>query len=683
MLDGGGGGLSHAEDQQQQDRKRRLARACTAKTSARLAPLAPTVERPTPRKSNSEDRDFFTVLTTPPPPPHRRRWLLRNMWELASVLNFFHVFRSVININVEFTAEELETSLITPNNLLDDIHIPLLKAIPPIIRSALGRGTWVTVLCKKLKDWWFWVAEGELPIIASHGEEIGAYKELDPGTRVLILKALCEIRVQQEDIQRYIDDSLKHGFILSTFRKERIGGDVHGTSFWYEDDPILGHRLYREIRKIEVKTKAKGKGRSSLPIVTCQWETVAVNFDELQVVAEKLFSSRNRMEAGIGKKLKNDILPELETVQKRKERALKKQQRQALLLDNFVSSRGPSSGRSLRDRKPVTYTFDDFDRSINEAIKVTTKKQPSPEPILRRFQMRSEIPTTNGRVNGKLNSNLEYSDMASSSDPGNEIGESDSDDSHAPLTRSDRQRRRPQRYSEKEFVEAVSDNEADFDSDEEIVGEAVYDDEYIRSRRRKKQYSSSEGDDEYKGDEDSIEEEEDDGDALSTSEDVDDGQNLRWRQRLSNLKKRKERKLKSFDELQSGLRRSKRATRTINYSQYDISNSDEEYAEASEKPAGSSQEIDELKRHSYVSSSADYDMESEESHDMTKYPKDEKLLRKCINKVDASLEKGSVQETTCSTKEVTREQPADVKKRRFIDLNELAPVAGLDDGPAV
>lgn len=36
---------------------------------------------------------------------------------------------------------------------------------------------------------------------------------------------------------------------------------------------------------------------------------------------------------------------------------LKKQHRQALLLDNFLSVDGLAPGRSLRDRKPVTYTF--------------------------------------------------------------------------------------------------------------------------------------------------------------------------------------------------------------------------------------------------------------------------------------------------------------------------------------
>lgn len=43
--------------------------------------------------------------------------------------------------------------------------------------------------------------------------------------------------------------------------------------------------------------------------------------------------------------------------EQRKERLLKKQHRQALLLDNFLSVDGLGPGRSLRDRKPVTYTF--------------------------------------------------------------------------------------------------------------------------------------------------------------------------------------------------------------------------------------------------------------------------------------------------------------------------------------
>lgn len=37
------------------------------------------------------------------------------------------VFRPLLNINVEFSVEELETALISPNGTLGEIHIPLLK----------------------------------------------------------------------------------------------------------------------------------------------------------------------------------------------------------------------------------------------------------------------------------------------------------------------------------------------------------------------------------------------------------------------------------------------------------------------------------------------------------------------------------------------------------------------------
>ena len=47
----------------------------------------------------------------------------------------------------------------------------------------------------------------------------------------------------------------------------------------------------------------------------------------------------------------------LVSFEQKKERLLKKQHRQALLLDNFYNMDGLAPGRSLRDRKPVTYTF--------------------------------------------------------------------------------------------------------------------------------------------------------------------------------------------------------------------------------------------------------------------------------------------------------------------------------------
>ncbi|MCO5588030.1 hypothetical protein L7F22_041984 [Adiantum nelumboides] len=189
---------------------RRPPRACTARTPSRLAPAAPSVERTPSRKqqhgrphsSRSDPDPPFTpmVLNAPPSPGQKDRWLLRSMWELASIIHFLNVFRPVLNIKVEFSIEELESALLIPNALLDAIHIALLKAIPPISRNPLTRETWVSVLCKKMKDRWHWVAEGSFPLAPYHGEENTTYKELDPDVRVVILKALCEARLEVHEL---------------------------------------------------------------------------------------------------------------------------------------------------------------------------------------------------------------------------------------------------------------------------------------------------------------------------------------------------------------------------------------------------------------------------------------------------------------------------------------------------
>ncbi|XP_047327091.1 DDT domain-containing protein DDR4-like isoform X2 [Impatiens glandulifera] len=665
-------------------RKERPSRACTARALARVQAAAAAEaatsaaerkkrvtkkerlrerereESPSPPPPQTPQCKIITPLVREPPPSQQQRWDLRSMWELASILNFLNVFRPLLNIKVEFSAEELETALITPNNTLADIHIPLMKAIPPVTRMALGRNTWVTVLCRKLRDWWQWVAEGDLPIVASHGAEIETYNTLDPCTRVVILKALCDIRVEQEDIRLYIDDAIKNGAQLSLFRKERVGGDSYGISYWYEDDPIIGHRLYREIRKVDVQ---KGKGKNAPPIDnSCfNWETVATNLDEFQDVSDKLFESKNRTEVSLGKKLKIDILPEIEKVHKRKEKQLKKQHRQALLLDNMMNMDGLTAGRSLRDRKPVTYTFDAFDRSINEAIKIT-KKQSSPEPTGRQEHVLKHDVSANGKWNGDpvQPPQLDSFEMPSPMSPDYDDVDVDEDLETEMTDRSNRKKRRPQRYSTKDYVEAISENEEpDFDSDDDIVGEAVYDEEYLRqrSKQKRKMSSSSEGDEwDEENLEEEDEEEEDDNNFLSMSEDSDEPR--RNKKKLPIRTTRESTKLRPVSNLQAGLRRSRRATRNrIDYKQYEMSESEDE----STKPRKSNVSDEEF-------SEGEKEMEIEEGEDEPLPEREQKQQTGEEEECEKPLEKSR--------------SPCHEDGRRFLDLNELAPGFGFDDGPS-
>ncbi|TVU41310.1 hypothetical protein EJB05_14816, partial [Eragrostis curvula] len=691
------------EEEAPAPRKARLPRACNSKPKPPPPPRPP--ERPRRRAAaggggagaGGDDTPQCRVVTPlvsePEAPAELPRWRLRCMWELASVLHFLHVFRPLLNITAEFTAEDLEAALITPNSTLADVHMPMLKSIPPVTRMAMGHATWVTVLCRKLRDWWQWVAEGDVPIVASQGTEIETYKTLEPATRLVILKAICDIRAEQEDIRNFIDSSLKHGHDLATFRKERVGGDSLGISYWYEDDETLGHRLYREIRRVEQIKKEPGKrsrgkgGSSAIAVVSYQWETVASNFDEFDDVAEKLISSRNRTEVSLGKKLKIEYIPEIERIHKKKERLLKKQQREALLLDSYLTSDGHTTGRSLRDRKPVTYTFDDYDRSINEAIKITKKREEnSAEPIAnanrRGLIPRSEAPS-NGKLNGPSPTDNELYDGSSSKS--DDYQDSDGEHENEELDRSNRRRRRSQRYTQ-DFVEAVSDIDPNFDSDDDIMGEAVYDEEYLRSRKHQKTSSASEDDEEFRLEEDAEDDEEEEEYSLSTSEDIEEPQ----RHKKLETRGRRGTKLRSVGEIQTGLRRSKRSSRPrINYQQYDFSDTDTEPGKTKKSDASDPD----------VGTDAENDMElstsSQEQEEEEEDSPDEQNGNNINNKMEE--DNAAVENKDQGEEEEQQQQPQEhpVEKmdapsresenvgRTFLDLNELAPGGGFDDGPGL
>ncbi|KAL8091727.1 DDT domain-containing protein DDR4-like isoform X2 [Apium graveolens] len=675
-------------------RRERPSRACTIRSAARLHHAAAAEakftadyskrkkkkrkERPRPRDEEEEEEEpssppqddqcskIVTLLIGEPPPSQLPRWSIRSMWELASILDFLNVFRPLLNIKAEFSVEEFETALITPNNTLADIHIPLLRAIPPITRMALGQNTWITVLCRKLRDWWHWVAEGELPIVASHGAEIEAYNTLDPGVRVFILKALCDIRVEQEDIRNYIDNSIKQGVQMSTFRKERIGGDSRGIFYWYEDDSVIGQRLYREIRKVEVK-KGKGKSVQPIPSSCYEWETVATNLDEFQEVSKR-------------------------------EKLLKKQHRQALLLDNMMGVDGLGLGRSLRGRKPVSYTFDDYDRSINEAIKITKTKQPSPEHIVRREGLRHDTSLNGSRMAGP-SQNPQPESFSPLSPKSPDYEESDNEDNSEPVDRSNRIRQKPQRYSERKFVEADSDREADFHSDDDIVGEVVYDEEYLKKRKEMKiSGSSSEGDEEYHwegeraDEEEEEEEEEEDNESFSISEDSDD------RPQFKKLRgrTRRETKSRSVRDMQSGLRRSKRASRNrIDYRQLEGSDSENESLKRDEYSSQDKQDLSDSenesikceesnlqdKRHTNANETAEFSLGTQ-SEDSEPNKNDQEMKTE-----PTAYKKPESVETEQPQMPLKPHRPDQdglegVQKRQFLDLNELAPGPGFDDGPS-
>ncbi|XP_022732588.1 DDT domain-containing protein DDR4 isoform X2 [Durio zibethinus] len=298
---------------------------------------------------------------------------LRGRWELASVLNFLNVFEPVIGNDLKLTVEEIELGLVKPNASIAALHIKLLKGTPPVSKLLNRSDAWVTALCKKLAMWWPWVAEGEIPLTACNGGEISRYKELDPISRLLLLKALCEIRADQLDAVSYINDTLKSSKEISCFRKKKLGGNGN-VSYWYDGNTVFGYRLYREVNRTEPQTKAKGKACLTLPTVSYHWETLAVDFEGFCEVVDKLLASKIAAEVAIGKTINNDIIPVVEKF-KKNDRALKQKKRQEMLLNGLRRSYDTGITRSCRNRRPISYTFDEYDRAIDEAIELTKRRK--------------------------------------------------------------------------------------------------------------------------------------------------------------------------------------------------------------------------------------------------------------------------------------------------------------------
>ncbi|KAK1382799.1 DDT domain-containing protein DDR4 [Heracleum sosnowskyi] len=304
---------------------------------------------------------------------HRTK--LRQRCELATVLNFLTVFEPLLKSKMKVTAEDIEMAIIEPNDLLAKLHVMLLKGIPPVSKTLDRADAWVTALCKKLSDWWPWVAVGDLPLTVNKGKEISEYKELEPTTRLVVLKALCEIRLEQGDAVSYISNTMKTGSEVSTFRKDKICGDEKGTLYWLDGDASIGYRLYKEVRRFESKQSDKGKG--FLPAIDVQWETLATSLEEFRKVVVEFSSSKVMMEVDVCKTVEANVLPVLEKLHKKRERAVKQQKSKETVLSGYQFS---GLTRTCRTRTAVCYTYDEYDKRISEAISVH-QQQPKKRKI--------------------------------------------------------------------------------------------------------------------------------------------------------------------------------------------------------------------------------------------------------------------------------------------------------------
>nr|XP_043611308.1 DDT domain-containing protein DDR4 [Erigeron canadensis] len=403
---------------------------------------------------------------------------LRKRWELASVLNFFKVFEPVIESNLKVSAEEIETALIIPNKCLAQLHISLLKGIPPVSKNLKDPDVWVVALSKKLVMWWPWVGEGKCPLTAAKGAEMVTYKELDATSRLTILKALCEIRADQQDVVSYINDAVKSKNELSTFRKTNIGEDGKGTSYWLDGNEIIGLRLYKE-----VNTFLK-KGSSTT--INCQLETLATNLEEFQKVVDDFSSSKSKLEVAVSAVIVTEAIPVLQKALKKQQRALQKKKNEERIMNNFCRS---GITRSCRTRTPISYTFDEYDKAIDEALRETKKmktsdKQKSEKKEIVEGEDPKQDQPTNGESSESDYESHKFEIVDDSEDGGEESDKNDANKETANYsskygrmqTRDEQRRKRKENVANEDSVQDVGEPTESDSKSSELEVEYVSDD---------------------------------------------------------------------------------------------------------------------------------------------------------------------------------------------------------------
>ncbi|VAH58033.1 unnamed protein product [Triticum turgidum subsp. durum] len=229
----------------------------------------------------------------------------------------------------------------------------MYQGIPPVnkkLKLNIDDG-WVIATAKKLSDWWSWVAEGENPFEKNRGKEVETFKEQDPVSRLFILKALCEVRLEGGIDGVNLSFGTRMGEYIGS------GRDATGVSESLAD------------RDGELCSCWSG---SRDGVVGCRGGMTGAYGEETELGDAEKLCSKGRSEATIGEHLKENIVPAVEKFQKKKERDLKRRQQKNERLERLAFA-NVFQTRSLRERKAVSYNYSDYDRRINEAIKATAK----------------------------------------------------------------------------------------------------------------------------------------------------------------------------------------------------------------------------------------------------------------------------------------------------------------------
>ncbi|CAG0886988.1 unnamed protein product [Cyprideis torosa] len=165
---------------------------------------------------------------------------IQGWWEVPSIAHFCSLFRIAFNL-LDFDIEDLEEAVLTDamdeadrgtNPLrLTDLIVRLLQGI--LEDGSVDKNNYSRHLRKLLQNRWQEEENRANPL----SNDKMHFKDLPLRTKVEILHALCDFRLESEDVQELI-----RNFEAESLRVVPLGKDDKGSTYWY----FYGTRLYRE-----------------------------------------------------------------------------------------------------------------------------------------------------------------------------------------------------------------------------------------------------------------------------------------------------------------------------------------------------------------------------------------------------------------------------------------------------
>lgn len=326
---------------------------------------------------------------------------VQECWEMASLMAFLGAFADDVELPSAWTVDGLETALLEPDEKgteVMDLHVALLRGMNPKI--AVNESNWRTMVGKKIKaqsdakeevfDKW---------VACKNHQDLELHAQCTPIEKLKVILIMCELRMSCDDIRSRVERAAtapkkKVGeddiHILNAIRPSPLGVDAEGAKYWFMDvgskNICRGFRLYKEVsRNSGTKVKAtpvkwwetkkasrkvnQGGSKTSIPTME-EWQLIAQDEASMEKVGEYLISGSAKADRRLGAVILDSIVPGLKERKRREEKRQMAAQRLHVALGYGLNAKNLEvSGRGRRVRRAVNYTFENYDKEIEESIK--------------------------------------------------------------------------------------------------------------------------------------------------------------------------------------------------------------------------------------------------------------------------------------------------------------------------